>query len=91
MVKMSKRQKFTLRREFDSTQLRYVPFDTCIDWIRNRCLIFVKLCVKSQYIVDKIIAVQMKKKYAFDVKLDGLHTMYPIHLKNIYSLTIIYG
>jgi len=72
MVKMSKRQKFTLRREFDSTQLRYVPFDTCIDWIRNRCLIFVKLCVKSQYIVDNIIAVQMKKKYAFDVKLDGL-------------------
>ena len=68
MVKMSKRQKFTLRREFDSTQLRYVPFDTCIDWIRNRCLIFVKLCVKSQYIVDNIIAVQMKKKYAFDVK-----------------------
>ena len=70
MVKMSRRQRFTPRREFDSTQLCYVPLDTYLDWIRNGCLIFVKFCVKSQYLVDNIIVVQMKK-YAFDVKSDG--------------------
>ena len=70
MVKMSRRQRSTLRREFDSTQLCYVPLDTCLDWTRNRCLIFVKFCVKSQYLVDNIIAVQMRKNNAFDVKLN---------------------
>jgi len=48
MVKMSKQLKSipVPRCQFDSTQL---------------CLIFVKLCVKSQYFVDTIIKVQMRK------------------------------